>query len=551
MFEVSIVIRSKNEEKYIGNVLDMIYKQSYQKFEIIVVDSGSTDKTIEIAKRYNARVFEIKPEDFTYGYALNYGFERAKGKYVVCLSAHAIPVNQGWLGALLSNLVEEKIAGVMGKEIPHPDCNPFEYASLIRKYKKYGSKKVEISQKNDLTFGNANCVLRKDIWERIHFNEELLFGEDYDWAEKVKDLGYRLTYEPEAVVYHSHNLSIKEVYRRFYNQANAERFIMNTRRNNLPDLLFNLIAGSIYDMFHVILEGFSIKWLPSAVIRRMAINYGRYKGYRQIDISTTFFEATLKRIWIKLFRKLNDFLSNKACLITKLTGKSPYLIHPKHLLKENRHHFWYLDFIDENDKVLDIGCGNGIHSISTAEKCKYVVGVDYDPKNIELANKMARGHEINNISFCLNDVEEGLAFTDKSFDKIMLLDILEHLNNDTSTLKECFSRILKNDGLLLVAVPNTETSWKKLQKRLGLFYYSDLNHKREYTLNEIKERLEENGFTIINLMSIVYDTPWYGVIDFIGAISLNLYARLFQWKRSKVIDSFEESIGFRIVAKKK
>src|SRR4030067_158290 len=78
---VSILIRAKNEEKYIGKVLDAVFNQTYKNIEVIVVDSGSTDKTLEIARKYPVNIYEIKPEDFTWGYSLNYGFLRAKGAY--------------------------------------------------------------------------------------------------------------------------------------------------------------------------------------------------------------------------------------------------------------------------------------------------------------------------------------------------------------------------------------------------------------------------------------------------------------------------------------
>ena len=548
MVEVSILIRSKNEERYLGKVLEVIFKQDFKDFEVIVADSGSTDKTVEIAQSYLIKLLEIKPEDFTYGYALNYGFKRAQGKYVVCLSAHAVPMHQTWLHSLISNFTEGNIAGVMGKEIPDPQSNPFEYTVLTRKYQAYPQKTV-LTLNGDLTFGNANCAIRKEIWGRIPFDEQLSFGEDYDWAKKVMSLGYKLIYEPRAGVYHSHKLSLKETYRRFYQQAKAEKFIMQTKRNTFSSLLFNIIGGSLYDLWHVFFKGFNVKWLSFAPLRRIAINYGRYKGYHQIDISTTFFEATFKRTLIKSIRWINDVLSNQSCLLTQLTGKSPYPLHPKHLSSGNPHHYWYLDFIGAHDRVLDVGCGNGIHSISIAGKCTHVIGIDHDQAKIALSNNLGRDRGIKNISFLTNDAEEGWNFAEASFDKVMLLDVLEHLNNDMSALSEAY-RVLKKAGSLLLAVPNRETSWKRIQKKLGLFYYSDSDHKREYSLMEIKEILRKKGFRVLQVFPIVYDTPWYGVIDFVGALNLDFYDYMARWKRNKVINNQSESIGFRIIAQK-
>src|SRR4030066_1052634 len=94
---ISVLIRTKNEEKYLGQTLSVIFSQTRKDIEVLIVDSGSTDKTLEAAREFPVTIFEIKPKDFTWGYALNYGFQRASGKYIVCLSAHALPQSEYWL----------------------------------------------------------------------------------------------------------------------------------------------------------------------------------------------------------------------------------------------------------------------------------------------------------------------------------------------------------------------------------------------------------------------------------------------------------------------
>ena len=107
---VSVLIRTKNEGRHIGQTLSVIFSQTYKNFEVIIVDSGSTDKTLEIAKKFPVKIYEIKPEDFTWGFSLNYGFTRAKGEYVVCLSAHSLPLSENWLEIIISNFTMQKQA---------------------------------------------------------------------------------------------------------------------------------------------------------------------------------------------------------------------------------------------------------------------------------------------------------------------------------------------------------------------------------------------------------------------------------------------------------
>ncbi len=270
----SFLIRTWNEEKYFEKTLDAVLSQSYNSFEVIVVDSGSTDKTLEIAKKYPVKIFKINPGDFTYGFSLNYGFQKTKGKYVICLSAHALPKSKDWLKSIISNFNDEKVAAVMCKTIPWTDCNPFDRRGLL---KKYNDLKREITEGPPFIFSNSSSAIRKDIWRQIHFNETLSGSEDYDWIKKVRKLKYKVIYEPKAEVYHSHNETLKQIYRRFYRESYALR-LLRCEKYSLFNLFFDLVAGSIYDMLYVIFKRDNLRWLFFAPLRRLAMNYGRFKS---------------------------------------------------------------------------------------------------------------------------------------------------------------------------------------------------------------------------------------------------------------------------------
>ena len=93
----SWVIRTKNEEKWVGKVLETLLMQSRLDFEIIIVDSGSQDNTLEILKNFPIRkLIQIKPENFQYAYALNLGIREAWGNYIGIISAHSLPVSRTW-----------------------------------------------------------------------------------------------------------------------------------------------------------------------------------------------------------------------------------------------------------------------------------------------------------------------------------------------------------------------------------------------------------------------------------------------------------------------
>lgn len=247
-------------------------------------------------------------------------------------------------------------------------------------------------------------------------------------------------------------------------------------------------------------------------------------------------------IWIL---KKSKYLSALSCRLVKLTGKSQYAIHPKHLI--NQKGLWYQNEIGKNDIVLDIGCGNGIQTVAIASHCQYIIGIDNNSYQLNIGVSMAKNKHIKNIFFKKIHILGQLPFKKYYFDKILCLDVLEHLNNRDLFLLE-IKRVLKPNGIVFISVPNKNTSWKKLQRKYGLNSFSDPDHKIEYSAAEIARELNSAGFRIISIKPIVFDTPWTGFIDLAGAFSLRLYDHLDRWKRSRVKYCMKESIGFRIKA---
>lgn len=275
---VSILIRTKNEERHIGQTLSVIFSQSYKVFEVIIVDSGSTDRTLEIARDYPVKIYEVKPEEFTWGYSLNYGFQRAKGDYVVCLSAHSLPLSENWLDILIANFKDDNVAAVMCNTLPWPDCNPFDRRGLL---KKFDMPKQEIPETPLFIFGNVSSAIRKSVWKEVPFDEKLSYCEDEDWRRKVKKLNFRVLYEPEAKVYHSHNETLKQIYRRTFQFAYAVQSL-KFQRFTLANILLDLIAGSVYDMAYVLFHRDNLKWFVIAPLRRTAMNLAKYKAVKAL-----------------------------------------------------------------------------------------------------------------------------------------------------------------------------------------------------------------------------------------------------------------------------
>lgn len=198
--DVSFVIRTKNEEKFIGRVLNLLQKQTHKNFEIIIIDSGSTDKTLEIIRRFPTRLIEIRPSDFNFSYALNMGISKAKGKYIAIISGHSIPITDTWLEDSIKLFKDKKVAAISGyySEIPVG----YFWRSLGRIFFS-GNRQIKDF---DPWMTNSNAIIRKELWEEYHFDETLPSCEDYDWAKEMLFRGYNIVKYRPFSVFHSHFL---------------------------------------------------------------------------------------------------------------------------------------------------------------------------------------------------------------------------------------------------------------------------------------------------------------------------------------------------------
>ena len=198
---ISIIIRTRNEERWINSCFEALYNQTYRDFEIVVVDNQSIDKTIEKIRRFPVdKILNIS--DYLPGKALNLGIEQSEGQYIVCLSAHCIPISNKWLETLVKTLEEDpSYAGVYGRQEPMSFSSPADKRDLVLLFGL--DRKI---QHKDSFFHNANSIIRRKCWEEVPFDPQITNIEDRIWAQEVLTRGYKVLYEPEASVYHYHGI---------------------------------------------------------------------------------------------------------------------------------------------------------------------------------------------------------------------------------------------------------------------------------------------------------------------------------------------------------
>ena len=241
---VSIIIRCLNEEAHIGRLLSGIERQTLPADEVIVVDSGSTDATLAIASRFNTKIVEIAPEEFSFGRALNVGLDASTGEFAVLASAHVYPIYDSWLERLVNPLVTNtKTAVSYGRQTTPPDGR-FSESRLMQQW--FPAESVD-SQEHPF-HNNANAAIRRDVWAEHPYDEELTGLEDLDWGKRILARGHLISYVAEAPIVHVHNESFAQIQNRYRREAIAHRRIYAEQRMSAASatrLAFANIAGDM------------------------------------------------------------------------------------------------------------------------------------------------------------------------------------------------------------------------------------------------------------------------------------------------------------------
>lgn len=271
----SVIIRCFNEEAHIGRLLGSLEQQIVRDVEGIVVDSGSTDSTLAIAGRYPVRILRLAPEQFSFGRALNVGLRAARAPLAVLASAHVYPTGADWLERLLAPFADPQVALVYGRQRGNTTTKFSEHQIFARQFPDDARR-----QQTPPFCNNANAAIRRALWERLPYDEELTGLEDIDWAARAIALGHRMVYAPEAEVIHVHDESPQRIFRRYFREALAWRHIFPGSRFPLKDFFRATIQNVWSDLGGARREGALLRQALSIVIFRTMQYWGTYHGMR-------------------------------------------------------------------------------------------------------------------------------------------------------------------------------------------------------------------------------------------------------------------------------
>ncbi len=290
MTQASIIILTKNAGIGFEQTLKMIFNQKYDDYEVLIIDSGSIDKTLEIARRYPVIITSIPPAEFHHSGTRNFAASMAQGEYLVFITQDALPVEDNWLSSLVSPLSDPSVAGVYGRQMAYNNANIIEKFFYSYFYPDKGvyishlPENLEDFYIDNVFLSDVNSVILKKVWEKHKFNENIIMAEDKDWAIQVLRAGNKLIYEPKAVVYHSHEYNLISAFKRRFDDAAAMSQIC---RNSIGTGSFEKGIKYIFGEMSYIFKNNPI-WLPYAMlydlVKFSSLYLGKNEKYLPISL---------------------------------------------------------------------------------------------------------------------------------------------------------------------------------------------------------------------------------------------------------------------------
>lgn len=272
---VSIVIRTYNEDRHLEELLQKIALQYGDdlEVEVIIVDSGSIDNTLQIATMYDCRIVHIQKDQFTFGRSLNRGCEAARGDYLVFISGHCIPVDERWLINLLQPILHGTVSYTYGRQVGNGDSK-FSECQL---FNKYYPKTSNIPQEGFFC-NNANSALAKEVWVKYKFDEDLTGLEDMELASRIYADGMKIGYVAEAPVYHLHDENWHKIKVRYEREAIALQRIMPQIHITFSDFVRYFFSSVFLDMGAALQEKRLLKNFGEILAFRLMQFWGSYCG---------------------------------------------------------------------------------------------------------------------------------------------------------------------------------------------------------------------------------------------------------------------------------
>lgn len=215
---ISVVMRARNDGAVIRRTLEALAAQRGVTWELVALDNASTDGTREALVEHGARVLDVPEGAYNPGRVLNRGVAAARADTIVMLNSDTVPIGQRWLVELTAPVRAGDADAVYGRQVPRLDATTLvrlDYAAA------FGAEPPRWQP----FFSMASSAFRRQVLLDRPFSERVQYSEDLEWARDARRRGLRLRYVPEAAAEHSHNYTLRETWKRFFEEGRADAFI--------------------------------------------------------------------------------------------------------------------------------------------------------------------------------------------------------------------------------------------------------------------------------------------------------------------------------------
>jgi rhamnosyltransferase len=276
---VSIIMRSFNEGWALKETLPAVQAQDYKNWELIVIDSGSSDGSVELIRQAApAHFIQIKSSEYNPSRVMNHGMQLARSEFGIFLNADATPQGTNWLRPLVNGLQDPQTAAVFGRQIPRPDCE----AVYAHDYERcFGPNRESAAW--DHFFSMVSSGLRKNIWSKRGFMEKMQYSEDDEYTRWCRAQGYRVVYCPDTVVMHSHNYTPPQAYKRSFGEAKALAAVWTGQSADFtwPRTVLLGWLGDVRRDFRFCVRNRRLGEFPHAMRIRLEQRKARLAGFRE------------------------------------------------------------------------------------------------------------------------------------------------------------------------------------------------------------------------------------------------------------------------------
>ncbi|MCA9600460.1 MAG: glycosyltransferase family 2 protein [Myxococcales bacterium] len=268
---VTVIMRSKNSDWVIAQALAGLFSQEFKDFELLVIDSGSTDRTLEILRQYPHRLIQIPPEEYFPGRVLNVAIENAKSEILVFQNSDGVPLVPTTLGRLVEPFENPEVAATLTRQLPRPDADTWVRRDYAVSFPDAHETPAWI------TISLPMAAIRRSAWEKHRFYTEAWGSEDTEWGEWARQHNFRIAYVPDALIMHSHNYTLEQLYGRRFIEGEADAFIYK-RKETLPKAVARTVLSTARDMWACLRAG-DYADIPRVPARRAVYHWGYWKGH--------------------------------------------------------------------------------------------------------------------------------------------------------------------------------------------------------------------------------------------------------------------------------